>query len=120
MSRRYTGEDALAYQEGPQDAAGPINYVQKRLQKRKGIEVVFDPKGQKYAHCAAEAESTYVSTSVCIVQGLLDRFSPTEAETQKRSCKVSQPAHSLGCVGWIVTCTVHMSGVYVSCCVAGK
>ena len=55
MSRRYTGEDALAYQEGPQDAAGPVNYVQKRLQKRKGIEVVFDPKGQKYAHCAAKA-----------------------------------------------------------------
>ncbi|KAL3163298.1 hypothetical protein ABBQ32_009691 [Trebouxia sp. C0010 RCD-2024] len=47
MSRRYSGEDALAYQEGPQDAAGPVNYVQKRLQKRKGIEVVFDPKGQK-------------------------------------------------------------------------
>lgn len=47
MSRRYTGEDALAYQEGPQDTAGPVNYVQKRLQKRKGIEVVFDPKGQK-------------------------------------------------------------------------
>lgn len=55
MSRRYTGEDALAYQEGPQDAAGPVNYIQKRLQKRKGVEVVFDPKGQKYAHCAAQA-----------------------------------------------------------------
>ena len=47
MSRRYTGEDALAYQEGPQDSAGPVNHVQKRLQKRKGIEVVFDPKGHK-------------------------------------------------------------------------
>ncbi len=47
MPPKYSGEDALAYQEGPADPAGPVNYVQKRLQKRKGIEVVFDPKGQK-------------------------------------------------------------------------
>ena len=48
MPSKYAGEDALAYQEGPADPAGPVNYVQKRLQKRKGIEVVFDPKGHKY------------------------------------------------------------------------
>ena len=47
MVQKYAGEDALAYQEGPADPAGPVNYVQKRLQKRKGVEVVFDPKGQK-------------------------------------------------------------------------
>ena len=47
MVQKYAGEDALAYQEGPSDPAGPVNYVQKRLQKRKGVEVVFDPKGQK-------------------------------------------------------------------------
>lgn len=47
MVPKYLGEDALAYQEGPADPAGPINYVQKRLQKRRGIEVVFDPKSQK-------------------------------------------------------------------------
>ena len=47
MSRRFSGEDALAYQEGPQDPAAPVNHVQKRLQKRKGVEVVFDPKSHK-------------------------------------------------------------------------
>lgn len=47
MVPKYSGEDALAYQEGPADPTGPINYVQKRLQKRKGVEVVFDPKSQK-------------------------------------------------------------------------
>jgi hypothetical protein len=47
MVQKYAGEDALAYQDGPADPAGPVNYVQKRLQKRKGVEVVFDPKGQK-------------------------------------------------------------------------
>ena len=47
MSPKYSGEDALAYQEGHADLAGPVNYVQKRLQKRKGIEVVFDPKGHR-------------------------------------------------------------------------
>ena len=47
MAPKYSGEDALAYQEGPADPAGPVNHIQKRLQKRKGVEVVFDPKGQK-------------------------------------------------------------------------
>lgn len=48
MPSKYAGEDALAYQEGPADPAAPVNHVQKRLQKRKGVEVVFDPKGHKY------------------------------------------------------------------------
>ena len=47
MSHKYAGEDALAYQEGHADLLGSVNHVQKRLQKRKGIEVVFDPKGHR-------------------------------------------------------------------------
>lgn len=41
---------------------------------------------------------TYVSTSVSAVQRLFDRFPPKEAETQERSCKVSQTAYQLSCV----------------------
>lgn len=59
MPSKYTGEDALAYQEGPADPAGPVNYVQKRLQKRKGVEVVFDPKGHKYVHTALFANDLH-------------------------------------------------------------
>lgn len=49
MPSKFAGEDALAFQEGPADPIAPVNYVQKRLQKRKGVEVVFDPQAHKYA-----------------------------------------------------------------------
>ena len=47
--KRFAGEDALAWDQSPADAPASANHVQKRLQKRKGVEVAFDPKAHRFS-----------------------------------------------------------------------
>ena len=45
--KRFAEEDALAWDQNPADAPASANHVQKRLQKRKGVEVTFDPQAHR-------------------------------------------------------------------------
>eukprot|EP00775_Hariotina_reticulata_P006032 gene6032-6270_t len=53
-SSLYRDYDALAYNpKSVGEARGAVNHIKKAKQRKKGVEVVFDPKAHRYMPCTS-------------------------------------------------------------------
>eukprot|EP00891_Asterochloris_glomerata_P009918 jgi/Astpho2/9918/fgenesh1_pg.00152_%23_33_t len=83
--KRFAEEDALAWDQNPADAPASANHVQKRLQKRKGVEVAFDPKAHRFSskqglHYLAVPASSCSQCLTLRLQGLPDRLQEAQGQ----------------------------------------